>query len=495
MKLKSSMSFVVPVLVIFMILCFLVAIFAIQNTQPIKLRYKLPLLSYQIPAHEPGKPDYVEVDVVYVILISILIGVAIMIFFVAIAGIGWRYYVLKNKLRQNKERKWVWEQREKAIAWSLEGLHQDATKRFEKIIDKEHPHIELYVGLAEALERQGDPQKAIENYNSILVRHPDNMRALFGAAKNWEVLGNYAEALTLYTRVLQIEPRSPTAIQKVQELLEKSCRYAEALEAYKRSWPTSGSQEMQEILASLYYRLSVQQLKEGNVKGAEQTLKESRRELVAPHDFYVPSMLILANLYLNTERERDARRLWEQTAENTLSTVIFRRIEEYYYNQKGDPKDNLKPVIAVYKRLIESEDANHLRLALGKLYLKLEQFDAAEPILLEFQSKDPSIPQAHLLLAELYYRTDKIDKALEEYRFSAELVDIKIADFKCFKCGAMYEYWADQCTSCKRWGTIEDLFFTRKSQKSVLPELKPKPLPQLPTPREEDTGEKVVSVS
>ena len=490
MKLKSSMSYVAPVLVLFMLLCFLVAIFAIQNTQPVKLRYKIPLTSYQIPSYAQGKPDYLEVDVVYVILVSILIGIAIMIFFVAIAGIGWRYYLLKNKHERNKERKVLWEQREEAIAWSLEGFHQAATRRFERIIDKEHPHIELYVGLAETFERQGDPQKAIENYNSILVRHPKNMRALFGAARNWETLGNYAEALTLYERILNIESTSPAAIKKKLDLLEKSGQYAEAIQEYKRAWPTPESQEMQEILASLYYRLAVKQLKESDAKGAERTLKESRRE----YDYYVPSMLILANLYLNTDRERDARRIWEQTAETTLSTIIFRRLEEYYYNQKGDPKENLKPVITLYKRLIETHDANHLRLALGKLYLKLEQFDLAEPMLLEFQSKDPSIPQVHLLLAELYQRTDKIEKALEEYRFSAELVDIKIADFKCGKCGVMYEYWADQCTSCKSWGTIEDLFFS-KGPKSMLPELKQRPLPQLPTPTEDDAKEKVVSVS
>ena len=49
MKLKSSMSFVIPVLIIFIVLCFLVAIFAIQNTQPVNLHYKIPFTSYQFP--------------------------------------------------------------------------------------------------------------------------------------------------------------------------------------------------------------------------------------------------------------------------------------------------------------------------------------------------------------------------------------------------------------------------------------------------------------
>jgi lipopolysaccharide biosynthesis regulator YciM len=490
MKIKSSMWFVVPILIIFLVLCVLVATFALDNNEKIKLRYHIPLTSFHIPKLEEGKPDFIETYVIYIILISILIGIAIMIVFVAIAGLGWRYYVLKNRARERKERKVLWDQRERAIAMSLMGFHQDALALFEHIIDKEHPHVELYVGIAEAFEREGDHQKAIESYNSILARHPDNMRSLFGAAENWEALGNYSEAIKLYNRVLDVDRASPKAIQKVQELLEQSSRYAEAIEAYQRSRSTLDSQETQEILASLYYRLAIQQIKEGDLKAAEQTLKDSRKE----YDFYVPSMLILANLYMNTGRERDARRLWENTAEHTLSTIIFRRLEDYYYNQKGNPQDNLEPVIKLYKRLIETQEANHLRLALGKLYLKLEIFDEAERILMEFQSKDPSIPQVHLLLADLYHRADKIDKALEEYRFSAELVDIKIADFKCFKCGAMYEYWADQCTSCKSWGSIEDIFFT-KGPKSVLPELKQRPLPQLPTPGEAETEEKVVSVS
>lgn len=475
------MWFVIPALLVFMVLCLLVAIFTIQNSQTVTLKYEIPLLNYQIIPET-------EIAIVYIILISIAIGLAIMVFFVTLAGIGWRYYALKTQLRESKTRKWLWTKREDAIAYSLKGFHQDAIDSFEKIIDKDHPHNELYVGLAEAFERKGDPQNAIENYNSILSRDPQNMRALFGAAENWERLGNYTQAITMYKRILDIDPNSPFAFQKKQELLEKAGEYDEAIQAYQRSGVMLDSSETQEKLASLYYRLGVKYLKDGDLRSAERTLKDARKV----YDYYVPSMLILANLYMKTDRERDARKLWEQTADHTLSTVIFHRLEDYYYNQKGNPSDNLKPVIERYKQLIETHDANHLRLALGKLYLKLEMYDEAEHILLEFQTHDQSIPQVHLLLADLYHRTDKIDKALEEYRFSSELVDIKIADYKCFKCGAMYEYWADQCTSCQRWGTIEDLFFT-KGPKSLLPELKQKPMPQLPTVSEETSEEVVVS--
>lgn len=563
MKLKSSMWFVVPGAVLFIVLCILVVLFTLQNSQSVKLQYHIPATSFYIPKQnfnlteqhledlgrggipadmlenlaplegqkftkddfwkavekqigegktteykelilkygpkELSKLDYLEVDVVLVILFSVLGGIVIMTFFVAIAGIGWRYYARKLKRLRRKEQKWAWDKREDAIALSLMGHHQDATEEFQYIINKlgriigeESPQIELSIGLAQAFERQGDHQKAIENYNAVLTKHPTNMRALFGAAKNWEALGNYTEAIALYDRVLESDRThpSPEAIQKKLELLEKTGQYAKAITEYQNSRPTLDSPETQEILASLHYRLAVQQLKEDDAKGAEQTLKRCQKE----HDFYVPGMILLGNLYMQTGRERDARRIWEQTAERKLSTIIFRRLEEYYYNQKGDPKENLKPVIALYKRLIEDRKANHLRLALGKLYLKLEIFDEAERMLLEFQSEDPSIPQVHLLLADIYYRTDKIDKALEEYRFAAELVDIKIADFKCSRCGAMYEYWADQCTSCKRWGTLQDIFFT-EGPKSLLPELKQKPLPQLPTASAEDVEEKVVSAS
>lgn len=489
MKLKSSMSFVVPVVIIFIILSFLVAIFAIQNTQPVKLKYKIPFSSYQFPAvdpENPDKPNHFEIDVVYVILISIFIGIAIMMIFVAIAGIGWRYYVLTNKSRERKERKVLWDHRERAIALSLMGFHQDATEQFVHIIDKDNPHIELYVGLAEAYEREGDHQRAIENYNSILARYPENMRALFGAAKNWEALGNDKDAMTLYNRVLDVDRSSPSARQKVQELLEKSGQYEDAIEAYQRSKTGQPPKQIQEKVASLYYRLAVEEIKANDLKAAERTLKESRRE----YDFYVPNVLILSNLYLKTNRQREAERLLETAAEQTLSTVIFQKLEDYYSQQDGDGdfQQKLEPVIELYKELLEKDpNANHLRLALGKLYMKLEKYDEAEQMFMQFQQDDSSIPQVHLLLADLYHQTGNIDKALEEYRISAELVDIKIADFKCYHCGAIYEYWADQCSSCGSWGTIEDLFFKRGPQ-AVLPELKPKPMPQLPTPgaREED---------
>ncbi len=493
MKLKSSMSFVIPALLIFLVVCFLVVDFVVQNNENVKLSYKIPFTSYQFPkVEEPGQePTKFEIHVVSLILISILIGIAIMTVFVAIAGIGWRYYVLINRSRERKERRILWDHRERAIALSLMGFHQDATEQFVHIIDKENPHVELYVGVAEAYEREGDHQRAIENYNSILTRYPENMRALFGAAGNWEALGNYNDAVKLYRRVLDVDRSSPSALQKVRELLEKSERYEEAIDEYHRLRASQESPKTREIVASLYYRLAVEQVKTNDLKAAERTLKESRRE----YDFYVPNMLILANLYLKTGRDREAERLMESAAEQTLSTVIFQKLEDYYYSQKGSPEEKLEPVIDLYKEMLEKDpNANHLRLMLGKLYMKMEKYDEAERMFMEFQSQDASIPQVHLLLADLYQQTGNVDKALEEYRISAELVDIKIADFKCYNCGAMYEYWADHCSSCGSWGKIEDIFFKRGPQ-AVLPELKQKPLPQLPTPATEDEKEKVLSAS
>lgn len=491
MKLKSSMKFVTPVLLIFLVVCFLVVDFVVQNNETIKLSYKVPFTSYRFPKVEPEQdPAKFEIHIVSLILISILMGIAIMIVFVAIAGIGWRYYTFTTRRQVNKERRKLWEEREEAIGESLMGFHERAIDLFEYLTkDKQNPLNELYIGLAEAYEREGDHQRAIENYNSVLTRKPDNMRALFGAAKNWEALGNYNDAIKLYNRVLDADKSSPTARQQVRELLEKSGQYTQAIEAYQQT--RQDSPEIQEIVASLYYRLAVEQIKANDLGTAERTLKESQRV----RNYYVPNMLILANLYLKTDRERNAEQLLERTAGETLSTVIFQKLEDYYYSQGGNPDEKLEPVIDLYKETLESDpNANHLRLALGKLYMKLERFDEAERMFMDFQRGDTSIPQVHLLLADLYQQTGNIDKALEEYRISAELVDIKIADFKCGHCGAMYEYWADQCTSCGSWGTIEDIFFKRGPQ-AVLPELKQKPLPQLAAPGTEDEAEKVVSAS
>ncbi len=499
MKLKSSMKFVTPLLFIFLVLCILVANLVVQNNVEIDLSYEVPFTNIRFPAlpetsegeepveiSEGGGPAY-KVHVVSLILMSILIGIAIMTVFVAFAGIGWRYYAFSNRRRERKEKKKLWDEREQAIGMSLMGF-QDAPEAFEYIIDKENPHIELYVGLAEAYERKNDYQKAIENYNAILARYPRNMRALFGGAKNWETLGNYDEAIKLYQRVLEFEPDSPAALQKVRELMGKAGRYAEAIEQYQ---PTKqASPKVREKIAALYYRLAVEQVKANDLKTAERTLKDSLRE---KGDF-VPNIMILANLYLKTGRPREAERLMETKADQTFATVIFQKLEDYYASQGGDLAKTLEPVVAQYKGALEEDpNANHLRLGLGKLYMKLEKYEDAEKMFIEFQREDASIPQVHLLLADLYQRTGNIDNALEEYRISSELVDIKIADFKCLHCGAMYEYWADQCTSCGGWGTIEDIFFKRGPQ-AVLPELKQKPLPQLPTPVE-GTEEKVLSAS
>ena len=165
------MWFVVPIVIVFIVLCILVVIFTLQNSQTVKLRYHIPATSFYVPKQsfkfteqhlkdlgqggipadvlenltplegqtftkddfwkavekqigegktaehkeiilkygpkELSKLDYLEVDVVLVILFSVLIGIAIMSFFVAIAGIGWRYYARKLRRLRRKEQKWA----------------------------------------------------------------------------------------------------------------------------------------------------------------------------------------------------------------------------------------------------------------------------------------------------------------------------------------------------------------------------------------------------
>jgi tetratricopeptide (TPR) repeat protein len=459
MKRLPAMAVIIPTVLIFLIACILVGIFTFQNPGTLELRYHLHIPFLLDKEWRTG-----EVSVAVVVLMSFFFGVLAAFLLSLGAALLALYPYLKRKRAESREQN-ILTLRARAKASSLMGEYDKAIADYQKILKRMPDEPEFHLELAEVYRQKQDYKSALEQDSFVLSKDPENISALLGAAEDWTLLGNFIEAIKTYRKVLEINYYAPAVIRKLLELQEKAGLYEEAIETFARI--RSRSKADQRLLASLYYRLGLRQRDQGEKEKARSSLESSLE--VMPN--FVPAILALTDLYLSEDQQKNARKIWEKSLENTLSTVVLKKIEDYYY-QQGKPQQ----AIALYQDLLTKQDLPQLKLALARLYLRLEMREQAEEKLLDLQAKNPEIPQIYYLLATLYQRSSKTEAALEAYQTAMKLTDSRLIHFECEVCKALYDTWRDYCHFCNNWGTLMD--FLPPSQESY--PLTPVELKQLP---------------
>jgi len=390
------MAILIPTVLILLIACILVAIFTFQNPGTMELRYHL-----RIPLLFDKEWRTGEVSTALVILLTFLFGVLTAFLLSIGTAVIAIYPYLKRKTLEKREQSLL-AVRERAEASNLMGDYDKAVADYQRILKRVPEEVEIHLRLAEVYRRKQDYKSALEHDNVVLSKDPGNIPALFGAAEDWTLLGNFTEAIKTYRKILEIQ-YSSRALLKLLELQEKAGLYEGAIETFNLI--RGRSKEDQRWLASLYYRLGLQQKDRGEKEKARASF-ESALEVMPD---FVPALLALLEIYLAEDQQKNARKILERSLENAVSTVVLKKIEDYYY-QQGKPQQ----AIAIYQDLLLKRDLPPLKLALARFYLKLEMREQAEEKLLELQSKYPEIPQTHYLLATIYQRSSKTEAALEE---------------------------------------------------------------------------------
>jgi tetratricopeptide (TPR) repeat protein len=449
------MAVVIPIVLVVIIACILVAIFTFQNPGTMELRYRL-----HIPILFDKEWRTGEVSTALVVLITFLFGV-LTAFFLSIgtAIVAFPLYLKRRSLEKREQNILVLQRR--AEDYNLVGDYEKAILDYQKIMKKMPDEVGFRLELAEIYRRKHDYKSALEHDTVVLSKEPENISALFGAAEDWTRLGNFTEAVKAYQKILHAG-YSATAVTRLLELQEKAGLYEEAIETFNLI--RGRSKVDQRLLASLYYRLGLYQRDHDEKEKARASFESS---LEVMPDF-VPSALALIDLYLEDDQQKNARKVWEKSLETTVSIVLVKKIETYYY-QQSKPQQ----AIGLYQELLVKQDLPSLKLALARFYLKLEMREQAEETLLELQARNPDDPQTHYLLATAYHRSSKIEAALEEYQTAIRLVDSKLSHFECEVCKALYTTWQDYCRFCNNWGTLVD--FMPSSSHTLAP-VEPKQL-------------------
>jgi tetratricopeptide (TPR) repeat protein len=118
--------------------------------------------------------------------------------------------------------------------------------------------------------------------------------------------------------------------------------------------------------------------------------------------------------------------------------------------------DNPLGAIEALKRCVARAVKDTLpRFYLGKLYFRLEMLDDAFSVLSSLEGRASYAPTLHYLLGRIHERRKIFREAAAEYRKVIKELELVQLEYRCRTCEESFMEWADRCTRCGDWNTVE----------------------------------------
>jgi lipopolysaccharide biosynthesis regulator YciM len=149
-------------------------------------------------------------------------------------------------------------------------------------------------------------------------------------------------------------------------------------------------------------------------------------------------------------KERQAAESWEKSYIKTGNPIFLQRLEDLFL-QMGEPGE----MIRIYQNALPRTGMEAaLKLALGRLYYRLEMIDDAFELLSTLEGHSDPTGSIHKMMASLYIRRGNTEAALVEIQEDLSSSGPGCMAFQCTGCLYDTQEWSGRCPGCGRWNTI-----------------------------------------
>src|SRR3989441_174275 len=254
-------------------------------------------------------------------------------------------------------------------------------------------------GVMASLSRR--TSEAISQLQKLLALDPTNIRALLSLGNIFRREKHYNEAIRLHLRARSLEDGNLEILFSLARDLEDAKRYDEAIQAL---------------------------------------------EDVLKHDSTNPTALYR----IREIKLKQAAESWEKSYVKTGNPLFLQRLEDLYL-ELGEPGEMLR----IYQVALSRNDQNPLlKLALGKLYYRLEMIDDAFDLLSTLEGLQDPTGALHKIMACLYIRKGDTESALIILQEALNRPRSVGAPFACTACHDEAQEWNGRCLACGRWNTL-----------------------------------------
>ena len=291
----------------------------------------------------------------------------------------------------------------------------EATKWWQRAIDRNPRQANAYHGLALVANETGDRKKALELWRKAQEINPD-LPGVYGApAEALLEMGRPQEAAAALEKEIRLSSGTPRLYYLLGQAYHQQQEYGKAVERYQKAI------EMEPRDPKPYYGLASALAELGAPDRArecmekfrqrkdqeEQAMLEVRR--TADDPFVATQVLAeahtdAAGFYAACQRLKEAEAHWQRAASVDARHTRCRRALAEWHRLGGRPAEALK--FAEELRKIDPAQASY-HLYAGDLLIQLERYDAAEEALRRVLDLAPNRPGAYRPLIQLLLPRNK----------------------------------------------------------------------------------------
>lgn len=342
---------------------------------------------------------------------------------------------------------------QRAVDAQTDGQWAKAADELQAVVEGRPNDFEALLRYGVCLRQSDRPAEALEVHRRAAVLYPQSVALLYQMALDYEAQGEGEVAEELYNRIAREYPQvSLKVLRRHRDRAVEEQRWQAAasfqLQIEEHFGETAAAGNSQErFVLGLKYQQGVRHLEEDRGDEAVAVF----RDLLAREPRFIPAAIMLGEAELLADRDTEAKQAWLAGYEATGSPTFLRRIEDHFI-EKAQPEQAIETLWS----LIGTADNDLLpRFFLGRLYYRLEMHSEALKVLRSIEDRVASSPTFHYLLARIYERQQKSDRALAEYLATAQQAGVPEQEYVCSACAGGYADWRARCERCGSWNSIE----------------------------------------
>ena len=410
-------------------------VFSDLNPDPITIRF---------PAH-----SFSKVSPISLVLVCVIVGalaITLLVWLREIRGIILNWQSSRRRKRE-----------ERVDAYYADGLLASLSRRtaeaislLQKVLALEPSHVRALILLGNIFRMEKHYNEAIRLHRKARQLDEANMEIVFMLAKDLLEAKRHEEAIQALEEILKIDATNPAALYRIRDIHIGLDKWMEAHNVQERllkaGLPDRDLKIQMQIMTGLKYEVGRNCLARGDREQARRFFKDA----IKLDKGFLPARIGFGEILIQEGKEHQAAESWEKSYIKTGNPIFLQRLEDLFLRM-GEPGE----MIRIYQNALPRTGMEAaLKLALGRLYYRLEMIDDAFELLSTLEGHSDPAGSIHKMMASLYIRKGNTEAALVEIQEDLSASGPGCMAFQCTSCLYETQEWGGRCAGCARWNTI-----------------------------------------
>lgn len=386
-----------------------------------------------------------------VVLGAFTLGIGIGIFFEltgASRGAATRLVALWSNRRQQAGQRAL----DRGIQAEREERLQEALSSYREAAQLIPLDYNTQMHLGDALRRAGRGSEAVNAHLRAQQLAPDNDEPRHALALDHLETGSLDEARSALLALVDANPKGAVGpLRRLRDLEIAAGNWSAAEAAARKLDPLiekgrGGDGDDRRLSLGIRTELARARRAAGQLRSAMGLVKK----ILKDDPTFLPALLLAAELHGDAEEWVEARDTLVRGFQSTGEPALLDALAAHDLRRER-PED----AISTLRGLVAGgAHTSAARLALGRLYLRLEMLEEAAQRFEQIYENEGHPPLVGVLLARTEERRGNAARAAELFRTVLDAGGRAVPQAACTRCGAEAAFWTARCTRCSAFGTV-----------------------------------------